>query len=104
MRHTGRPVLRLTDLDSAVVAVRCCPVLFDKRADTTEAEILSGSADLCEINCVTPVCRLDYRMVFAVATTEAVYLYDTQQWAPFAVLSNLHLASLSDVAWSAPQQ
>ena len=42
---------------------------------------------------------MDYRMIIAVATTESVILYDTQQWCAFAILSNLHLASISDVAW-----
>jgi hypothetical protein len=42
---------------------------------------------------------LDYRMVLAVATTTSVLFYDTQQTAPFAMVANLHLAPITDVAW-----
>lgn len=42
---------------------------------------------------------LPYRMVYAVAGLDAVLLYDTQQTAPFAYLSNLHYSGITDLAW-----
>ena len=42
---------------------------------------------------------LPYRMVFAVATQNALFLYDTQQPIPFAKVSNMHYTRLSDIAW-----
>lgn len=39
-------------------------------------------------------------MVFAIATRSSVYFYDTQQRTPFAVVSNIHYARLTDLAWS----
>jgi len=40
-------------------------------------------------------------MVFAVASEDAVHLYDTQQPRPFAYLANLHYHTLSDLTWYA---
>ncbi|WFD29797.1 Chromatin assembly factor 1 subunit [Malassezia sp. CBS 17886] len=43
---------------------------------------------------------LPYRMVFAVATQESVWVYDTQQATPLCCFSNLHYASFTDLSWS----
>lgn len=43
---------------------------------------------------------LPYRMVYAVATQDSVLLYDTQQTSPICVVSNLHLATFTDLTWS----
>ena len=45
------------------------------------------------------VCSLPYRMIFAVATENAVVLYDTQQTKPFAYATNIHFHTLSDLTW-----
>jgi chromatin assembly factor 1 subunit B len=47
-----------------------------------------------------PTFALPYRIVYAVATQESVLLYDTQQKTPFCVVSNLHCATFTDLAWS----
>ncbi|KAI1122238.1 WD40 repeat-like protein [Nemania abortiva] len=47
-----------------------------------------------------PTFALPYRMVYAVATQDAVLLYDTQQTTPICVVSNLHLATFTDLTWS----
>ncbi|KAK0553086.1 Chromatin assembly factor 1 subunit [Tilletia horrida] len=43
---------------------------------------------------------LPYRMVFAVATQESVWIYDTQQTGPVCCFSNMHYASFTDLSWS----
>lgn len=43
---------------------------------------------------------LPYRMVYAVATQDAILVYDTQQTIPLCVVSNLHYATFTDLAWS----
>ncbi|KKY19532.1 putative chromatin assembly factor 1 subunit [Phaeomoniella chlamydospora] len=43
---------------------------------------------------------LPYRVIYAVATQDAVYVYDTQQQSPLCVVSNLHYATFSDLTWS----
>lgn len=42
---------------------------------------------------------LPYRMVYAVATQDAVIVYDTQQLTPLCVVSNLHFTTFSDLSW-----
>jgi len=42
---------------------------------------------------------LPYRMIYAVATQNAVVLYDTQQAEPFAKISKIHYVGLNDIAW-----
>ncbi|KAL8393511.1 hypothetical protein RB595_003311 [Gaeumannomyces hyphopodioides] len=43
---------------------------------------------------------LPYRMIYAVATQDSVLLYDTQQQTPLCIVSNLHCATFTDLAWS----
>ncbi|KAJ9222367.1 hypothetical protein DTO271D3_2136 [Paecilomyces variotii] len=47
-----------------------------------------------------PVFSLPYRIVYAVATQDAVLVYDTQQQTPLCVVSNLHFATFTDLTWS----
>ena len=46
-----------------------------------------------------PAFVLPYRIVYAVATQDAVLVYDTQQQTPLAVVSNLHYATFTDISW-----
>lgn len=46
-----------------------------------------------------PVFALPYRIVYAVATQDAVLVYDTQQHTPLCVVSNLHFATFTDLTW-----
>lgn len=46
-----------------------------------------------------PVFALPYRIVYAVATQDAVLIYDTQQQTPLCVVSNLHFATFTDLTW-----
>ncbi|CCJ28915.1 unnamed protein product [Pneumocystis jirovecii] len=62
----------------------------------------TSSVTLSDINPNTPssTFSLLYRMIYAVATQDTVILYDTQQATPLSVLTNLHYATLTDLAWS----
>lgn len=53
-----------------------------------QAEPLRGSFDL------------PHRMIYAIATHESVYVYDTQQAGPFCMFGNLHYAPFTDLSWS----
>ena len=46
-----------------------------------------------------PVFALPYRIVYGVATQDAVLVYDTQQQTPLCVVSNLHFATFTDLSW-----
>uniref|UniRef100_A0A8C5GGL0 Chromatin assembly factor 1 subunit B n=1 Tax=Gouania willdenowi TaxID=441366 RepID=A0A8C5GGL0_GOUWI len=86
-----RPIAHLPCPSKATLAVRCCPVYFELR--TKKAE--DGS-----IHTLPNVFQLPYRMVFAVASEDAILLYDTQQTFPFGLVSNIHYHTLSDLTWS----
>ena len=79
-----RPLAILPSYDEITIAVRCCPIYFKLRLD--------GPAS---------VAALQYRIVFAVATQKSVLIYDTQQFAPIAVISNMHYTRLTDISWLA---
>ena len=46
-----------------------------------------------------PLFDLPYRMVFAVATTEQIIIYATDQSKPLAVIGNIHYQLINDMAW-----
>ncbi|CAL7934390.1 unnamed protein product [Xylocopa violacea] len=83
-RHNLKePLLLLPSLDECTIAVRCCPIYFELQKDGPP-----------------PVIALPYRMVFAVATQRSLFIYDTQQISPIAVISNIHYTRLTDITWS----
>jgi hypothetical protein len=47
---------------------------------------------------------LPYRLVFAVATLDSLFIYDTQHSSPIVVVAGLHYAAITDIAWSADAQ
>ncbi|KAH5462785.1 hypothetical protein HBI30_003920 [Parastagonospora nodorum] len=47
-----------------------------------------------------PAFALPYRMIYAVATQDAIHVYDTQQQKPLCIVSNLHFATFTDITWS----
>ncbi|XP_037645457.1 chromatin assembly factor 1 subunit B [Sebastes umbrosus] len=86
-----RPIAHLPCPSKATLAVRCCPVYFELRTKTEE----DGS-----VQALPNVFQLPYRMVFAVASEDSIFLYDTQQTLPFGLVSNIHYHTLSDLTWS----
>ncbi|KAK3719440.1 Chromatin assembly factor 1 subunit [Vermiconidia calcicola] len=51
-----------------------------------------------------PAFGLPYRVIYAVATQDAVHVYDTQQQKPLCVVSNLHYATFTDLTWASDGQ
>ncbi|KAK5890398.1 hypothetical protein CesoFtcFv8_013921 [Champsocephalus esox] len=86
-----RPIAHLPCPSKATLAVRCCPIYFELRTKTLE----DGT-----VQTLPNVFQLPYRMVFAVASEDSIYLYDTQQTLPFGLVSNIHYHTLSDLTWS----
>ncbi|XP_050726843.1 chromatin assembly factor 1 subunit B-like isoform X1 [Eriocheir sinensis] len=101
-RHNPtKPVLYLPTKDKFTIAVRFCPILFELKPLPQEEESPQESAEPREPwEEHANLFHLPYRMIFAVATQNAVLLYDTQQPVPFARLSNIHYTRLSDISWS----
>ena len=70
---------------------------------TAESPSATSKGPKIETNASTPgpkpAFSLPYRMVYAVATQDSVLIYDTQQKTPICVVSNLHCATFTDLAW-----
>ena len=83
-RHSlDTPIYHLPSADEVSVAVRFCPLLYT----------LNESDE-------PPLVNVGYRMIFAVASTDSVTVYDTQSSTPLALITNLHCSSITDLAWS----
>ncbi|GMY12432.1 chromatin assembly factor 1 subunit FAS2 [Fagus crenata] len=82
-RDLSRPALQLPGASKPVVAVRFCPIGFSLRGSNPAA-----------------IFKLPYRLIFAVATLNSVYVYDTESVPPIAILAGLHYAAITDIAWS----
>ncbi|KAK6922827.1 WD40 repeat [Dillenia turbinata] len=80
---TFLPALQLPGASKPVVAVRFCPLTFCLRGSNPAAFF-----------------RLPYRLIFAVATLNSLYIYDTESIPPIAILAGLHYAAITDIAWS----
>ena len=51
------------------------------------------------MSCAAGLFKLPYRLIFAVATLNSLYVYDTESIPPIAVLAGLHYAAITDIAW-----
>ncbi|KAJ6289199.1 hypothetical protein OIU76_025077 [Salix suchowensis] len=83
----SRPAVMLPGASKPVVAVRFCPVPFNLRG------LASGG-----------LFKLPYRLIFAVATLNSLYIYDTESVPPIAILAGLHYAAITDISWSSNAQ
>ncbi|KAF3685916.1 Chromatin assembly factor 1 subunit FAS2 -like protein [Capsicum annuum] len=79
-----RPALMLPGASKPVIAVRFCPMTFRLRGSSYSSFF-----------------KLPYRLVFAVATLNSLYIYDTESVQPIAIVAGLHYAAVTDIAWSA---
>lgn len=102
------PIAALPGHKSVTLVVEFSPILYclrEKNAVSAPAPTLAldpGKVHDAPIGS-TPVYSafgLPYRMIYAVATQESVWVYDTQQAAPLCCFSNLHYASFTDLSWS----
>ena len=92
-RHAlNKPVISLPTGDKYTVAVRCNPFLYKLRESRDSSDK--------ENEPMKPLISLPYRMIFAVAASDSVLLYDTEQLLPFAYVSNIHYTHLTDLSWS----
>ncbi|ONK58033.1 uncharacterized protein A4U43_C09F7250 [Asparagus officinalis] len=82
-KDLSRPAVLLPGANKPTVAVRFCPILFCLRGSNS-----AGSF------------KLPYRVVFAVATLDSLYIYDTESLVPIAIFAGLHYAAVTDIAWS----
>ncbi|KAK4416717.1 Chromatin assembly factor 1 subunit FAS2 [Sesamum alatum] len=82
-KDLSRPALMLPGASKPVVAIRFCPSTFSLRGSNT-----------------SPFFKLPYRLIFAVATLNSLYIYDTESIQPIAIVAGVHYAAVTDIAWS----
>ncbi|EEB07117.1 CAF assembly factor complex subunit B [Schizosaccharomyces japonicus yFS275] len=80
----SQPAITLSGFNKPAVVVRFSPILYTLK----QTQDVSNS-----------VLEVPYYMVFAVATQDAVFFYDTQSMRPFSCVVNLHYSTLTDLAW-----
>ena len=123
------PIAHLPGHKKPSIAIKCSPLLYTLRkasvatknitvdtssdddaisslpppAISTQMEPPAISAHSSKESSSTPsstAFALPYRVVYAVATQDAVLIYDTQQQTPICIVSNLHYAAFTDLTWS----
>ncbi|PKA65694.1 Chromatin assembly factor 1 subunit FAS2 [Apostasia shenzhenica] len=82
-KDLSRPAVQLPGAGKPIVAVRFCPVFFQLRGSNSDGFF-----------------KLPYRVVFAVASLNSLYIYDSEGAPPIAILAGLHYAAITDIAWS----
>lgn len=103
--------VRMNDAVEAAVVKDDPPA--NAEASSSSAPHLSGATPVSDPHLLSPspspatpgfstssTFALQYRMYFAVATQDAVLLYDTQQTSPIAIFVGLHYAGFTDLTWS----
>lgn len=93
------------------IAVRFCPVLY-KLSRNADQQAVGAGVPTPEKLFPTPQkvaqeqeaqtgFNMPYKMIFAVATSNSILLYDTEQMTtPFMYVTGIHFDSLTDIAWS----
>ncbi|WFD42230.1 Chromatin assembly factor 1 subunit [Malassezia psittaci] len=106
-RQSHSPIAALPGHKTATIATAFSPILYqlrtsDDQGKTGEATASEETGKSRSTTSDDPpqLFKLPYRMVYAVATQESVWVYDTQQSTPICCLSNLHYASFTDLTWS----
>ncbi|KAK8965314.1 hypothetical protein KSP40_PGU017845 [Platanthera guangdongensis] len=79
----ARPAVQLPGASKPIVAVRFCPILFCLRGSKTDS-----------------LFKLPYRVIFAVATLNSLYIYDSESAPPIVIVAGLHYAAITDISWS----
>lgn len=74
--------------------IMCLPFL--KRP----AIAISFNPNRYELTNDNPYVQLPYKLVFAVATSNQVLIYDTENVQPLGIVGNLHYTPLTDLSWS----
>ncbi|BFZ54124.1 Chromatin assembly factor 1 subunit [Savitreella phatthalungensis] len=102
LRNSSDSNANTSDAASAAAATGAPDLIVKASSDNddTSAAAPSGTTTGSNPTPTDAAFKLPYRMIYAVATQDAVSIYDTQQLTPIAVLSNLHYATFTDLAWS----
>lgn len=96
----AKPALCLPTKDKYTIAVRFSPKMYALRNNKPTPTATDSSSSPPPWVTANSLFCLPYRLVYAVATQNAIMFYDTQQTAPFGRVSNVHYTGLTDLTWS----
>jgi len=94
----SKPALCLPTKEKYTIAVRFSPIYYELRSPMKKTQV--GNNESSPWKVANSLFCLPYRLIYAVATQNAIMFYDTQQIAPFARVSNVHYTGLTDLTWS----
>lgn len=78
------PICHIPGLKKPAIAISFSPIIY-KVNEKSEKK---------------PVFKLPYKMIFAIATQDAVIIYDTVNLKPLGFVSNLHYSTITDLCWN----
>ncbi|KAK6125587.1 hypothetical protein DH2020_040668 [Rehmannia glutinosa] len=74
---------------------------FQARITVLDSDETSTYATWCQQTCCgSSFFKLPYRYIFAVATLNSLYIYDTESIQPIVIVAGVHYAAITDIAWS----
>lgn len=79
------PICHIPGLKKPAIAIAFSPIIYRLNDDIDDSK---------------PVFKLPYKMMFAVATQDAIVVYDTQNFEPFGMVTNLHYSTITDLCWN----
>ena len=91
----------LPGIKSYATCIRFNPYLYSKLNPAQAPELPTSKTGSTDAE-FSPLLDLPYRIVFAVATTDQVLIYNTESIYPMAVLGSIHYAPINDMAWVIP--
>jgi len=83
-------------VDEVVVGCAWSPVFYELR-EQKEPQLFPLKSVMCE----GKSSEISYRQLLAVLTKKTVYIYDTHNKHPVAIIKNMHLSTLTDASFSA---
>ncbi|RWS28793.1 chromatin assembly factor 1 subunit B-like protein [Leptotrombidium deliense] len=99
-------IVEIDSDDKEVKFVNCCYLFLRNCLNKPAAYYSTGNKYNNAVSCCPTIFQLrenvanPFPIVFAVATQDSVLFFDTQQDIPFAMVSDIHYTSLSDIKWS----
>ncbi|SCU89058.1 LAME_0E02080g1_1 [Lachancea meyersii CBS 8951] len=79
--NSNKPMLVLPFFKKPALVVSFCPQLYQLSENPT------------------PYVQLPYKLVFAIATSDEVFIYDTEATQPICIIGNLHYTPITDLSW-----
>ncbi|CCD24857.1 Cac2p NDAI_0E00410 [Naumovozyma dairenensis CBS 421] len=87
--NSNRPIFTIPSLKKPALVIAFNPNFYP----------LSSSKD-DENHHSHPYIKLPYKLIYAIATSNEILIYDTESIEPISIIGNLHYTALTDLSWS----